>query len=583
MYLKRASKVSAIKEKTNDYSTNVNELPKKRKNPITMIQQEFPNQNSSLFQFDMPKDQPSIIKVIGVGGGGSNAVNHMFRLGIKGVEFLVCNTDQQALDISPVPTKIQLGPGLTQGRGAGALPEVGKQAAIEIIDELEKVLASNTQMVFITAGMGGGTGTGAAPIIAGIARQMGILTVGIVTIPFQFEGRKRKQQAEAGLEEMKKNVDALLIISNDKLREIYGNLHLSKAFGHADDVLTVAARSIAEVITTTMHVNVDFADIQTVMKDSGVAIMGSSTAEGDNRAVRAAELALDSPLLNDNQIEGARYILLNITSGQSEVTMDEVGEINDYIQAQAGQTAEIILGIGNDPSLGEKISVTVIATGFKTTKDIVNEMKPEQKIIHHLTDEKKNIQPTPVNEIVQVQPEKQEEVKPEETISFNEPVLIIKPEIEIQDEVSFFTTETFNDDSFELEIENHSSEQNADLFVGEITSPLIIDETPAEIIRHNLVDETPKAPEAMPNAEEEMYRRSRERIMRLKELSYKLNSPNDIADLEKEPAYKRRNVKLDNVPESSESNVSRYTLSVDDQEKRPELRTNNSYLHDKVD
>ena len=312
-----------------------------------MTQPESPNQNPSLFQLDLSKDATPSIKVIGVGGGGSNAVNHMFRMGIKGVDFLVCNTDAQALQISPVPTKIQLGPGLTQGRGAGSIPEVGKNAAIENVNELFDILSDNTSMVFVTAGMGGGTGTGAAPIIAGLARELGILTVGIVTVPFQFEGRKRKQQAEAGIEEMKKNVDALLVICNDKLREIYGNLNLSKAFGHADDVLTVAAKSIAEVITNTMHVNVDFADIQTVMKDSGVAIMGSAAAEGDNRAVRAAELALDSPLLNDNHIEGARYILLNITSGNSEVTMDEVGEINDFIQAQAGQTAEIILGIGN--------------------------------------------------------------------------------------------------------------------------------------------------------------------------------------------------------------------------------------------
>jgi len=317
-------------------------------------------------QFEIPTERPSIIKVIGVGGGGSNAVNHMFKLGIKGVDFIICNTDNQALEKSPVPVKIQLGPGLTQGLGAGAMPEVGRKAALENIDEIKEILRHGTRMVFITAGMGGGTGTGAAPIIASIAREMGILTVGIVTIPFGFEGKKRKAQADAGVEEMRNNVDTLLVICNDKLREIHGDLKLRQAFGHADDILAVAAKSIAEIITTTLHINVDFADIQTVMKGSGVAIMGSAYAEGENRAVAAVEKALHSPLLNDNSIEGARYILLNITSGDSEITMDEMTEITDHIQVKAGHTAEVIMGVGVDEALGEKINVTVIATGFKT-------------------------------------------------------------------------------------------------------------------------------------------------------------------------------------------------------------------------
>lgn len=335
----------------------------------------------------VPKDHPSIIKVIGVGGGGSNAVNHMYKLGIRGVDFIVCNTDAQALEISPVPHKIQLGASLTEGRGAGSIPEVGKQSAIENIEEIKALLRDNTKMVFITAGMGGGTGTGAAPIIAGVAREMDILTVGIVTIPFGFEGRKRKLQAEAGIEDLKKNVDTLLIICNDRVREIHGNLKLQEAFGHADNILSTAAKSIAEIISVTLHINVDFADVQTVMKDSGVAIMGSAQASGNSRAIKAVEMALDSPLLNDNNIEGARYILLNITSGNTEITMDEMGEITDYIQEKAGQSAEVIMGVGQDDSLGDNIGVTIIATGFKTRERILpeNAKKPE-KIVYDLND-----------------------------------------------------------------------------------------------------------------------------------------------------------------------------------------------------
>lgn len=323
------------------------------------------NPPKTMMQFELPQERPSIIKVIGVGGGGSNAVNYMYQLGINGVDFIVSNTDLQALEMSPVPTKIQLGPGLTEGRGAGAIPEVGKHAAIENIDEIRAMLSKSTRMVFITAGMGGGTGTGAAPIIAGLARELGILTVAIVTVPFAFEGKKRKKQADDGIEELKKHVDTLLVICNDKLREIHGNLKISDAFGHADDILAVAAKSIAEIITKTLHINVDFADVQTVMKDSGVAIMGAGTAEGENRAMEAVKKALDSPLLNDNEITGARYILLNITSGNEELSMDEMGEINEFVQEKAGQTAEVIMGVGEDASLGNKISVTIMLQDLK--------------------------------------------------------------------------------------------------------------------------------------------------------------------------------------------------------------------------
>ncbi|MEP7263163.1 MAG: cell division protein FtsZ [Bacteroidota bacterium] len=544
-----------------------------------------------MIQFEVTKDQSSIIKVIGVGGGGSNAVNHMYRQGIKGVEFLVCNTDSQALDISPVPRKIQLGPSLTEGRGAGSLPEVGKQAAIENIDDLRSTL-ENTKMVFITAGMGGGTGTGAAPIIAGVAKEMGILTVGIVTIPFSFEGRKRKVHADNGIEEMKKNVDALLIISNDKLREIYGNLNLSQAFGHADDVLAVAAKSIAEIITVTMQVNVDFADIQTVMRDSGVAIMGSALAEGENRALIAAEQAIDSPLLNDNHIEGARYILLNIASGSKEATMDEVGEINDYVQEQAGQTADIIMGIGTDASLGEKISVTIIATGFKTNNQIATDLKKPERVVHVLTPE------TPVassNEEIKTAPvaEVKNEMVTVEVHNPLEPVLIVKEEVIVEKEfiVAEEQKEVFNI-AEEQKIVHQLDEQKS----VELDLPLELDPpatSPGYTTQGNVIVEEPvhaQQPAPAPqkeeqlSQEEEMFRRSRERIMKLKELSYRMNTPNGIADLEKEPAYKRRNVVLNNVPSSAESNVSRYTLSTDENnEKRTELRSNNPFLHDRVD
>ena len=276
-------------------------------------------------EFDLPKGDTSIIKVVGVGGGGSNAVNHMFDSGIKGVDFIVCNTDRQALDISPVPLKVQLGPSLTEGRGAGAIPEIGRNSAVEIIDEIRDFLSNNTKMVFVTAGMGGGTGTGAAPVIAKVAKEMNILTVGIVTVPFAFEGRRRRQQAEEGLEEMRQSVDTLLVINNERLREVGGNMSLASAFAMADNVLSTAAKGIADVITSTGAINVDFNDVNTVMRNSGVAIMGSASAEGEGRAMNAVQEALNSPLLNDNNIEGATYILLNITYGDLEVTMDEIG------------------------------------------------------------------------------------------------------------------------------------------------------------------------------------------------------------------------------------------------------------------
>ena len=335
------------------------------------------------FQFDMPKNQSNVIKVIGVGGGGSNAINHMFSQGINGVDFVICNTDSQALDSSPVPNKIQLGVTLTEGLGAGANPEIGEQSAVESMEDIKAMLTTNTKMLFITAGMGGGTGTGAAPIIAKMAKDLNILTVGIVTIPFEFEGKMRNQQAHIGVERLRDNVDSLIVINNNKLRDVYGNLGFKAGFSKADDILAVAAKGISEIITVTGYVNTDFRDVQTVMKDGGTAIMGSGTAEGENRAIDAVTKALASPLLNDNEIKGANYILLNITSGTEEITMDEIGDITDFIQDEAGLTADVIWGNCTDESLGEKVSVTVIATGFgaNSTDSFKLGEKPEKVIM----------------------------------------------------------------------------------------------------------------------------------------------------------------------------------------------------------
>ncbi len=347
------------------------------------------NSEFGSISFDLPKNQSNVIKVIGVGGGGSNAINHMFKQGIKGVDFIVCNTDSQALQNSPVPNKIQLGVNLTEGLGAGANPDVGQQSAIESIADIEKMLDSNTKMVFITAGMGGGTGTGAAPVIAQLAKERDILTVGIVTIPFQFEGKVRQDQALAGVERLRKQVDSLIVINNNKLREVYGNLGFKAGFSKADEVLATASRGIAEVITHHYTQNIDLKDAKTVLANSGTAIMGSAIASGENRAKEAIISALDSPLLNDNKISGAKNVLLLIVSGTSEITIDEIGEINDHIQAEAGHNANIIMGVGEDESHGDAIAVTIIATGFNVEQqnEIVN-TAPE-KIIHSLEDEQK--------------------------------------------------------------------------------------------------------------------------------------------------------------------------------------------------
>ena len=348
------------------------------------------NSEFGSISFDLPKNQSNVIKVIGVGGGGSNAINHMFKQGIRGVDFIVCNTDSQALDNSSVPNKIQLGVNLTEGLGAGANPDVGQQSAIESIAEIEKMLDSNTKMVFITAGMGGGTGTGAAPVIAQLAKERDILTVGIVTLPFSFEGKVRLEQAQIGINKLRKQVDSLIVINNNKLREVYGNLGFKAGFSKADEVLATASRGIAEVITHHYTQNIDLKDAKTVLANSGTAIMGSAVSSGVNRAKEAIISALDSPLLNDNKITGAKNVLLLIVSGADEITIDEIGEINDYIQNEAGHNANIIMGVGEDETLGDSISVTIIATGFdiEQQREIVNVEPP--RIIHTLGDDQKN-------------------------------------------------------------------------------------------------------------------------------------------------------------------------------------------------
>ncbi len=508
-------------------------------------------------EFDLNKDQGSIIKVIGVGGGGSNAVNHMYRQGIKGVEFVICNTDAQALEISPVPTKIQLGSSLTEGRGAGSIPEVGRNAAIENIEDIRKILFANTRMVFITAGMGGGTGTGAAPIIAQTAKEMGILTVGIVTIPFDFEGKKRKQQADEGIEALKNSVDTILVIRNEKLREMFGNLKLSEAFSNADDILTTAAKGIAEIITVTGYINVDFEDVKTAVQNSGNAIMGSAVAEGENRALIAVEKALSSPLLNDDNIKGARFILMNIASGSREVTMDEIGDITDYIQDQAGLTADIIWGNCHDESLDEKLSVTIIATGFKTREQIGSEIEKKHR-------NQKTIRVLGVDEPADA-PKENVKKTPQEADLF-EPVLLKKEE----------TPSPVNDErTYEFTV-GPSSKENENTntkFPLDRTNDISDTEIPKVYDLHE---------HSLDEAEEDQFRKTRDRIARLKSLSFRIGNSSNIVDMEKEPAYKRRNVKLDNVPHSSENNVSRYTLSSED-DKKAELRQNNSFLHDNVD
>jgi cell division protein FtsZ len=585
-------------------------------------------------EFDLPKmgaaaesNANSIIKVIGVGGGGSNAVNHMFLQGIVGVDFIVCNTDRQALDISPVPHKIQLGPNLTEGRGAGMIPEMGMNAAIENIEEIREILSKNTKMVFVTAGMGGGTGTGAAPVIAQVAKDLGILTVGIVTVPFNFEGRKRRQQAQEGLDKMRQNVDTLLIINNERLREFGKNMSLSSAFSHADNVLTVAAKGIAEVISVTGTINVDFNDVNTVLRNSGQAIMGSAIAEGEDRAIVAVKEALTSPLLNDNDINGASYVLLNITYGEKEVMMDEITEITDYIQDAAGATADVIWGHGYDANLGDKLCITLIATGFSSSPITGFEKAPERKIVA-LEDENKKEILNPLESPVQhttIQTESVQEpfLKADEPVvnevSYTSPSAAVNVlESPIMETTRFELEEPMVNEvvTYQLEEEqapvaemptfeveptlNHVEEENAFTWdVMDVTSndveEEIVYQAPVQpvaqvnetqtIVRHMLEDDVEERMSIEPAkrilSPEEQQRKAQERVSRIQEYTAKLKKAEGILEFENEPAFVRRNIAIQQTTPSNEERFSRFGLS-QDEDGRVGLRSNN-FLHDNVD
>ena len=579
-------------------------------------------------QFNIPQSSNSPIKVIGVGGGGSNAVNTMFEQGITGVDFIVCNTDAQALDISPVPRKVQLGATLTGGQGAGSLPEVGKNAAIESLDEVTGLLGSDTSMVFVTAGMGGGTGTGAAPVIAQACKERGILTVGIVTVPFMFEGRRRNQQASEGLEAMRAAVDTLLIIRNDKLRELFGNQTIRSAFANADQILCTAAKGIAEVITLTGEINVDMNDVNTVMRDSGRAIMGSGSASGQGRAQKAVSDALESPLLNDSDITGANFVLLNITFGTEEILMDEIMEITDHIQEAAGQTAEVIWGYGTDPNLGEDLCVTVIATGFDATTldapaqaagpkkvwldDQVAEtpaqedttapeaeaepfLKPEDAPAADVDRNKwdlnvpqRELFPTPeANTSADIPSAEAQADLPQDTLNHEEVSETAAPELhheapETPKEADVSTNEEFI-------IYNLDDVPEPQDLTPEVTNTNVPaePETPQLHVSEESTAETPKAPTPSVQPSREAFAERQRQITRsLAEFKSKLNLPGRIADLENEPAYKRRNISIDDTPQSADSQVSRMHLSEEfDEEgnRRVELRNDNPFLHDNVD
>ena len=485
---------------------------------------------------DFPQGESPIIKVIGVGGGGSNAVNHMYNQGIVGVDFAICNTDHQAMELSNVPTKIQLGPALTEGRGAGSKPNVGKLACEESIEEVRKYLDNNCRMLFVTAGMGGGTGTGAAPIIARTAREMNILTVGIVTLPFTFEGRRRANNGMDGLQELKENVDTLIVISNDKLRQIHGNLNLSEAFSKADNILTTAAKGIAEIITVAGYVNVDFEDVNTVMRDSGVAIMGTASADGDDRARVAVDQALHSPLLEDNDIRGANHILLNITSGTREVTMDEIFEITEFVQEEAGYGTDLIWGNCFDEALGDKISVTVIATGFGDKKAANRSIAPERQTVHLDEQKEKPVQRTKLEEIT----------GEEDPVGYG------------NNKSTTFEFEDMEEAKARLQARRRSS--------GSFTQSFIQEEEDAR--------------REAERREMELRDRQRREALRQRSELPKLSNPKVVNELENQPAYLRRNIQLDNTTPSDQPERSRWTIG--DDEERP-LRRNNSFLHDNVD
>lgn len=504
------------------------------------------------YKFEIPKHHKSIIKVIGVGGGGSNAVNHMFNQGIKDVEFIVCNTDAQALNNSPVPNRLQIGAHLTQGLGAGANPEVGKNAALENKEEIRELLHENTKMVFITAGMGGGTGTGAAPVIAKVAKELDILTVGIVTVPFGFEGWKKMQQAELGIKDMKENCDTVLVILNDKLREIYGNLAISDAFARADNVLTTASKGIAEIITVPGYVNVDFEDVKTVMMDSGAAVMGSSTTEGENRARRAAEEAISSPLLNNENIHGAQKILLSIISGEeAELQMDELTDITEYIQEVAGTDAEVIFGHGVDQALGESIRVTLIATGFD---NFIGNLVENRKTVFDLESTKQIdlFKQTVENQKEEENPEPQKERKSYSFEGFSQP------------------SENESEEIPEKNVEEKVFKWNFETGEGQEEEPKTVDPFQSSFLK-------PQESDEVQNKREMLRKQAAERVNKLTGMSPPVDADGFKEKLDV-PAYLRKEIRLQEVPHSSEKNISRYHLNDENQ-----IMGHNKFLHDNVD
>ena len=620
--------------------------------------------------FDLPKNQSNVIKAIGIGGGGSNAINYMFNQGIKGVDFVICNTDAQALNNSGVPNKIQLGVNLTEGLGAGANPEVGSQSAIESTEDIKGMLNVNTKMVFITAGMGGGTGTGAAPVIAKMAREMDILTVGIVTTPFSFEGKIRNEQAQKGIENLKEHVDSLIIINNNKLREVYGNLGFKAGFSKADEVLSTAAKGIAEVITHHYTQNIDLKDANTVLSNSGTAIMGAAEASGDGRAQEAIRKALDSPLLNDNKITGAKNVLLLIVSGDQEITIDEIGDINDHIQEQSGFGANIIMGVGEDLNLGDSVSVTIIATGFNADqqneitniepekiihsleeednlfnqKPIKNDISTEEieeesedKIVHvldeepidengledeinktksindievidftHVVDEKENLIENEVVNEIEIDLIDEEETEnsinwslfdedKKDNLSGQEKIneAIDVNQIEVIDYIELIPTEEKNEigeviheieDHLIFEPLNEVSEKNTFTENSDIVETEVEVEIETEV-KEDIVSEISDSEEEIDPLNTSLAdlqkQRSKERRLRMKEFNYKFNN-SKIDEIEKEPAYKRHGVDLEETKHSSEEERSRFTLDIDENEDI-QLRKNNSFLHDNVD
>mgnify|MGYP001502564265 FL=1 len=593
--------------------------------------------------FDLPKNQSNVIKVIGVGGGGSNAINYMHSKGIKGVDFVVCNTDSQALENSRVENKIQLGISLTEGLGAGANPEIGEKAAVESFDDLKKMLETNTKMVFITAGMGGGTGTGAAPVISKLAKEMDILTVGIVTMPFQFEGKIREQQAKTGIEKLRKEVDALIVINNNNLRDIYGNLGFKEGFAKADEVLATASRGIAEVITHHYTQNIDLKDAKTVLSNSGNAIMGSSTAAGSKRSIEAISSALDSPLLNDNRINGAKNVLLLIVSGKEEITIDEIGLINDYIQEKAGHGANIIMGVGEDLNLENSISVTVIATGFDPNqqdeiihtdpKKIIHNLDDNSGYVHNLSsninlDKKDSLQFDYASDSIDFKNTNSEienlvnaELLNDIDVDCKEVNLkISEDEIEITDvqvninKIEVVSPEELNavdqvSFDFDMPLKKHIIDSDKiihelieDVNEIEVNNPVhIIPVTEVNGINANKsgiddyeIDIKSVEPSSLnlniDNKEivlnplnssiaDGLSKRTEERKIKLKEYNYNFTKANNIKSMENEPAFKRAGVSLDDIDQFKSS---RSVIS-EDSNGEINLRTNNSFLHDNVD